>query len=175
MTFSRDLTPNSSSILVPGLLIVGLTLASCQPQSGNGAFAGHQAALSILESPAVAQPIASDLTKDLSGLIVKSSKLALAEDIPPVMRAALEKALSTEGYAIASAQDMEGEHTILKLSVVEVGEDLLLRVTTPNIRLSKVYRTRLEPESDGAGAEAMRAIHVAGPPALEIIDGAIAR
>ncbi|AOG12768.1 hypothetical protein [Agrobacterium sp. RAC06] len=160
--------------------MIGLTLASCQLQGGKPMSTGQNALLSTLENPAVAQPIATDLTEDLAGLIPKTSKLVFDQDMPPVMRAALRQALSTKGYRVGGADDTESKDILLRLTVFEVGEDLLLRVTTPAIRLSKVYRTKLAASAqngdvadDAGGAPAMRTIHVAGPPVLETVGGAI--
>lgn len=166
--------------LVPSLFMIGLTLASCQLQGGEPMSTGQNALLSTLENPAVAQPIATDLTEDLAGLIPKTSKLVFDQDMPPVMHAALRQALSAQGYRVGGADDRQGKDILLKLTVFEVGEDLLLRVTTPAIRLSKVYRMKPAGSAqngdiadDAGSAPAMRTIHVAGPPVLETIGGAI--
>lgn len=166
--------------LVPSLFMIGLTLASCQLQSGEPMSAGQNALLSTLENTAVAQPIATDLTEDLAGLIPKTSKLDFDQDMPPVMRAALRQALTTKGYRVGGADDTESKDILLRLTVFEVGEDLLLRVTTPAIRLSKVYRMKPAGRAqngdiadDAGSAPAMHTIHVAGPPVLETIGGAI--
>ena len=176
MKSSQALIPT----LVPSLLLIGFTLASCQLQSGEPISTGQNALLSTLENPAVAQPIATDLTEDLAGLIPKTSKLVFDQDMPPVMHAALRQALSTKGYRVGGADDTESKDSLLKLTVFEVGEDLLLRVTTPAIRLSKVYRMKPAGSAqngdiadDAGSAPAMRTIHVAGPPVLETIGGAI--
>lgn len=176
MKSSQALIPT----LVPSLLVIGFTLASCQLQSGEPISTGQNALSSTLENPAVAQPIATDLTEDLADLIPKTAKLVFDQDMPPVMHAALRQTLSAQGYRVGGADDRQGKDILLKLTVFEVGEDLLLRVTTPAIRLSKAYR--IKPASraqngdvadDADGASAMRAIHVAGPPVLETIGGAI--
>lgn len=166
--------------LVPSLFMIGFTLASCQLQSGEPISTGQNALSSTLENPAVAQPIATDLTEDLAGLIPKTSKLVFDQDMQPVIHAALRQTLSAQGYRVGGTDDRQGKDILLKLTVFEVGEDLLLRVTTPAIRLSKVYR--MEPAGraqngdvadDAGSAPAMRTIHVAGPPVLETIGGAI--
>ncbi|SIQ88006.1 hypothetical protein SAMN05880561_105213 [Rhizobium sp. RU33A] len=179
MKNTQALIPTSLPALVPSLLVIGFSLASCQLQSGEPMLTGQNAVLSTLENPAVAQPIATDLTEDLAGLIPKTAKLVFDQDMPPVMRAALRQTLSTKGYRVGSADDRQGKDILLKLKVFEVGEDLLLRVTTPAIRLSKVYRMKAagsaqigDVADDAGGASTMRAIHVAGPPVLETIGGA---
>ncbi|QRF54295.1 hypothetical protein D4A92_22475 (plasmid) [Rhizobium rosettiformans] len=170
--FALNLVSTWRRSLILTLVSVGFTLTSCQMQGSGGISTGDQGASSTLKSPAVAQPIATDLTKDLSGLIAKPAKLVLDADMPQAMRTALGEALTSEGYSIASAHDTQGEDIVLKLAVFEVGEDLLIRVTTPNIRLSKVYRARFKA---GGETDAMGTIHVAGPPVLETIGGAIGR
>lgn len=166
--------------LVPSLFMIGFTLASCQLQSGEPISTGQNALSSTLENPAVAQPIATDLTEDLAGLIPKTSKLVFDQDMPPVIHAALRQTLSAQGYRVGGTDDRQGKDILLKLTVFEVGEDLLLRVTTPAIRLSKVYRMKPagraqngDVADDAGSAPAMRTIHVAGPPVLETIGGAI--
>ncbi|THV12742.1 hypothetical protein [Rhizobium rhizophilum] len=121
-----------------GFLFVALVLCGCQTTSGGEVRENREEG--ALRNPAIAASIASDLSGDLAPFIPQGSAVAFGADETQPLSYALSEALIRQGYRSGGDDDRAQEAIQLRIWSAEVEGDLLVRLSTPSHRLSKVYR-----------------------------------
>lgn len=121
-----------------GFLFAALVLCSCQTTSGRDGDENRDEG--ALRNPAIAASIASDLSGDLAPFIPQGSAIAFGADETQPLSYALSEALVRQGYRSADNDNQAQEAIQLRIWSAEVEGDLLVRLSTPSHRLSKVYR-----------------------------------
>lgn len=121
-----------------GFLFVALVLCGCQTTSDREG--GENREEGALHNPAIAASIASDLSGDLAPFIPQGSAVAFGPDEAQPLSYALSEALIRQGYRSGGDDDRPQEAIQLRIWSAEVEGDLLVRLSTPTHRLSKVYR-----------------------------------
>jgi hypothetical protein len=145
-------------------LLVALVPCGCQTESGR-----ERGEKAPLQNPAIAASIASDLSGDLVPFLPQGSVLSFETDGTERLSGALGDALVRAGYRMEGGDDRAGRTIALQVWSAQVEGDLLVRLSTPSHRLSKVYR---QGGSQGDGrleAVASGVVVPAGPLLVETI------
>lgn len=145
--------------------LIAQVLCGCQAANGLTAIGDETDAGKALQRSETAQAIASDLSGELKAFIPEGSAIALRTDDKQVLSVALEESLVRQGYR----KESDGEAILLQVWSTEIEGDLLVRLSTPTHRLSKVYRQApsvpgLRPDSAASGG-----VDPAGPLLVERI------
>ncbi len=151
-------------------------LCGCQSTAGTP---GEAAQIMAFQDPAVATAIAADLTTDASPFLAQGSVLSFKPDDKEPLAHALAQSLTGQGYVMMSDSEakVEAKGAAIELQVwsAEVDGELLVRLSTPSHRFSKVYRSASASDLAKAGsAHTDAAVIPAGPLLVETVSAGAA-
>lgn len=143
-------------------------LTGCQATSGT--TDGNVGKDTALHDPMVAASIAADLTSDVSPFLAQGSTLALKPGKRDALTQALVGSLTRHGYKMNEDHPAKTDAIVLDLWSAEMDGDLLVRLSTPSHRLSRVYKTG-EPSNSvsTSGSQTNGAATPAGPLLVEMV------
>lgn len=119
------------------LASLSVGLAGCSSDSGYFAPAASQDAAKL--SPEAAKAVAVDMAGKFAERVdPKSGAVVLAVDDSP-FATAFESALRGYGYGISSTKDQPSGGIPVAYTVADVNGAILVRLTTPQIELSRTY------------------------------------
>lgn len=149
------------------LTLIAQLLSGCQSTSGAPGGEGQNTAL---QDPVIATSIAADLSTDVSPFLAKGSVLAFNPDQTAPLSDALAQSLIGHGYTIKSDREAKADAIELQIWSMEVDGDLLVRLSTPSHRLSKIYRKTIASDPSFASSSPANAqVTPAGPLLVETI------
>lgn len=152
-----------------GFFVVALILCGCQATSGpTGGESGQEGAL---DNPAIAASIALDLSGDLAPFLPQGSTFVFQPDRSQALASALNETLVRQGYRMEAGGEESGKAVLLQVWSTEVEGDLLVRLSTPSHRLSKVYRQGASAQGGDPAPAALGSVLPAGPLLVETIHG----
>ena len=124
------------------LTLMGMPLAGCVSNRG-GWFNAEASVDAVKLSSLEATAIAHDMTDSLSGRIGPGAGTIWLKGDGSPFEPALEEAMRSAGYAVASANQRQPGNDIIPLAYVidHDGSEILVRITMSNIELSRSYAT----------------------------------
>jgi hypothetical protein len=147
-------------------------LCGCQSTAGTP---GEAAQSTAFQDPAVATAIAADLSTDASPFLAQGSVLSFKPDDKEPLAHALSQSLTGQGYVMMSDSVAKVEAIELEVWGAEVDGELLVRLSTPSHRFSKVYRSASASDLAKAGsAHTDAAVIPAGPLLVETVSAGAA-
>lgn len=150
------------------LALIAQLLCGCQSTSGAPGGEGQNTAL---QDPAIATSIAADLSTDVSPFLAKGSVLAFNAGQTDPLSEALAQSLVGHGYTVKSDREAKADAIELQIWSTEMDGDVLVRLSTPSHRLSKIYRkTKASDPGFASSSPADAQLSPAGPLLVETID-----
>lgn len=142
-------------------------LCGCQSMGGAP---GEAAQSTAFQDPEVATAIAADLSTDASPFLAQGSALTFKPDDKEPLAHALAQSLTGRGYVMMSDSEAKVEAIELQVWSAEVDGELLVRLSTPSHRFSKIYRSASASDLAKAGsAHTDAAVIPAGPLLVETV------
>lgn len=128
-------------------------LAGCQTGGAPALSASGESVDQILSDPALTAEIAADLATHVSTVIPSGSSVRIGEEHEgDLLSHALGERLASLGHQSPQAGSKEGAAIPLSIWRAEVGNAVMLRLSTPTHALSRIY-ARANPAHDKDGAQ----------------------
>jgi hypothetical protein len=125
-----------------------LALAGCQTDGGSAWQGSGDDRGQILTDPVLAAEIAADLATHASLVIPSGSPVRIAPGDPDPLSRALGDRMAMLGHQGPDAGKTTGPAIPLSLWTAEIGDEVMVRLSTPTHALSRIYRRA----RDGHGA-----------------------
>jgi hypothetical protein len=153
------------------LFVMLQMLAGCQTDHAPSPF--NDGAVQEGLNEASAASVAADLTKEVAPFLPPGSALAFLPDDKDAISLALRDHLTRSGFRVVSGT-APGETPakgaiLLRIWSTRSGQDLMVRLSTPSHRLSRIYRDGEEGLTRD-GDTSTRVAHPMGPLVVETID-----